>query len=172
MISIYLMGLLVALFARPGTLNYYDIDVNFSSKSQITLTGTATAITDGDTFKLLTTDSILHRVRIANIDCPEKKQPYSQRAKQFTSQAIYGKTVCLDVQSKDRYGRLIATVHYQDTLVLNEELLKHGYAWHFLKYSKDSILQALENRARIQRKGLWQDPHPIPPWEWRSNKKK
>lgn len=141
-------------------------------KEPYSITGKVTAITDGDTFKLLSQDSVLHRVRIASIDCPERKQPFSKRAKEFTANAIFGKTVCISIQSKDRYGRLIATVHYQDSLVLNEELIKHGFAWHFVKYSKDSILQHLENSARKQRLGLWHDPKPIPPWKWRSRKKK
>ncbi|MGJ8664731.1 MAG: thermonuclease family protein [Patiriisocius sp.] len=136
------------------------------------LEGVVTYITDGDTFKLISRDSVLHRIRVASIDCPEKKQPYSKLAKEFTSNAILGKTVCVNVESKDRYGRLIATVHYQDSLILREELLKNGFAWHFIKYSKDSILQNLENNARKQGLGLWQDPKPIPPWEWRSTKKK
>jgi endonuclease YncB( thermonuclease family) len=140
--------------------------------SKDTLTGKVIAITDGDTFKLLTNDSIVHRIRIANIDCPERKQPFSKRAKQFTSDAIFGKTIEVEILSKDRYGRLIANVLYDNGLILNEELLKHGYAWHFLKYSKDKDLQKMEDDARNNRIGLWQDSMSIPPWEWRANKKK
>jgi endonuclease YncB( thermonuclease family) len=141
-------------------------------KDPYTIHGKVTAITDGDTFKLLTNDSIVHRVRIASIDCPEKKQAYSKKAKEFSSNAIFGKNIRVTVQSKDRYGRLIARVHYQDSLVLNEELLKTGFAWHYVKYSKDANLQALEDEARQAKRGLWQDPLAIPPWEWRANKKK
>jgi endonuclease YncB( thermonuclease family) len=141
-------------------------------KKPFSIEGKVTAITDGDTFKLLSQDSVLHRIRIASIDCPERKQPFSKRAKVFTSNAIFGKIVCLDIASKDRYGRLIATVHYQDSLILNEELLKNGFAWHFVKYSKDSLLQKLENIARKNKVGLWKDPGPIPPWNWRSRKNK
>jgi endonuclease YncB( thermonuclease family) len=136
------------------------------------LTGKAIAITDGDTFKLLTKDSITHRIRIANIDCPERKQPFSKRAKQFTSDAIFGKIIDVEVLSTDRYGRYIANVLYDNGLVLNEELLKNGFAWHFVKYSKDENLQQMEDEARINRIGLWQDSMAIPPWEWRDRKKK
>ncbi|WP_298499817.1 thermonuclease family protein [uncultured Algibacter sp.] len=134
--------------------------------------GKVVAITDGDTFKLLTKDSILIKVRVANIDCPERKQPFSNKSKQFTSNAIFGKKIIIKELSKDRYGRSIANVIYNDSLNLSQELIKYGLAWHYVKYSKDSILQSLEDNARNNKIGLWQDPTSIPPWEWRANKRK
>ncbi len=70
-----------------------------------TLTGKVVGIMDGDTFKLLTADSTLVKVRLANIDCPEKKQPFSARAKEFTSYAIFGKTVAISILKTDRFKR-------------------------------------------------------------------
>lgn len=134
--------------------------------------GKVVAITDGDTFKLLTQDSTLIRVRLANIDCPERKQAFSKRAKQFASDAIFSKTVTLEVLSKDRYGRFIANVFYDDRRNLSKALLKAGLAWHYIKYSNDDSLQALEDKARTDQKGLWADAHAIAPWQWRSRKKK
>ncbi|MEW4923951.1 thermonuclease family protein [Algibacter sp. 2305UL17-15] len=136
------------------------------------MTGKVTAITDGDTFKLLTKDSTLIKVRVANIDCPERKQPFSTKAKQFTSEAIFGKNVTLDYLKKDRYGRFICNVIYNDSLNLSHELVKHGFAWHYVKYSKDTYLQVLEDEAKVIKIGLWQDKNAMPPWEWRSHKKK
>lgn len=132
------------------------------------LIGKVVAITDGDTFKLLTNDSTLHRIRLASIDCPERDQPFSQRAKQFTSDAVFGKQVIVEVQSKDRNGRIIGVVIYDVGFVLNEELIKQGFAWHYVKYSSDERLQIMEDSARAQKIGLWIDPNSIPPWEWRS----
>ncbi len=140
--------------------------------SQKTIFGKVTAITDGDTFKLLTKDSTLIKVRIANIDCPEKKQAFSTKAKHFTSEAIFGKNVKLEYLKKDRYGRFICNVIYNDSLNLSNELLKQGLAWHYVKYSKDSNLQKLEDNAKSNKIGLWQNINTIPPWEYRSNKKK
>ncbi len=140
--------------------------------SQNYVEGNVVAITDGDTFKLLTKDSTLIKVRIANIDCPERKQPFSKRAKQFTSLQVYDKEVKLEFLKKDRYGRHICNVIYNDSLSLSKELLKNGMAWHYVKYSNDSTLQVLENYARLNKIGLWQDPNAIPPWEWRSTKRK
>ena len=136
------------------------------------LTGRVIAITDGDTFKLVTQDSVQHIIRVAHIDCPEKKQAYSKRAKQFTSNALFGKTVAVTILNKDRYGRYIGDVAYNKQRSLSEALLIHGLAWHYKKYSKDPALQALENQARAEKRGLWQDSQAIAPWEWRSKKRK
>lgn len=146
------------------------LSLNANSQT-LTLTGKVVGIMDGDTFKLLTQDSTIVKVRLANIDCPEKKQPYSQKAKDFTSQAIFGKNVSIDVLKKDRYKRSIAIVFYNDSLNLNNELIINGLAWHYKKYSKDVELQKMEDKARKNKIGLWQDPQAIPPWEWRDNKK-
>ena len=137
-----------------------------------TLTGKVVGIMDGDTFKLLTADSTLVKVRLANIDCPEKKQAYSAKATEFTSNAIFGKTVNISILKTDRYKRYISNVIYNDSLSLCHELVKAGLAWHFVRYSNDSSLQDMEDDARARKQGLWQDPVPIAPWEWRTFRKK
>lgn len=136
-----------------------------------TITGKVIAITDGDTFKLLTADSTQIKVRLANIDCPERKQPFSNNAKQFVSDAIFSKTVIVNVLKKDRYRRYISNVIYDDSLSLCHELVKNGLAWHYVKYSKDTTLQKLEDSARLNKIGLWHDANSIAPWQWRDNKK-
>lgn len=150
----------------------FAIILNFSCKTTLIqdtylITGKVVGITDGDTFTLLLQDSTTVKIRLASIDCPERKQPFYARAKQFASEAIFGKEVKVMVQSKDRYRRYIATVYY-GRKCLNEELLSHGFAWHFRKYSKDAHLQHLEDQARRKKRGLWVDKKPVPPWEWRA----
>ena len=145
--------------------------LSFNCISQ-NINGKVVAITDGDTFKLLTQDSIVHRIRIANIDCPERKQPYSKKATQFTSKAIFGKQIKVNVLNTDRYGRLIGVVIYNDTLNLNYELVKNGMAWHYLAYSKDKKLDSIETYAKTNCLGLWNEENPIAPWDWRKRKKK
>ena len=149
--------------------------ISFKSSKDIkkeTIIGKVVGITDGDTFKLLIKDSIQIKVRLANIDCPERKQPFSAKAKQFVSNAIFSKIVTVNVLKKDRYRRSIGNVIYDDSLSLCHELVKHGLAWHYKKYSKDSILQSLEDEARKNKLGLWQDKNAIAPWEWRDVKKR
>ncbi|WP_299522510.1 thermonuclease family protein [Winogradskyella sp.] len=150
------------------------ISLKTDSKSikKETIVGKVVAITDGDTFKLLTKDSTLIKVRLADIDCPERKQPFSKRAKQFASDAVFSKTVTLNVLKKDRYRRYISHVIYDDSLSLSHELIKNGLAWHYRKYSNDSLLQALEDEARTNKVGLWQDQNAIAPWVWRDLQKK
>lgn len=145
--------------------------ISFGCFSQ-TITGKVVGIMDGDTFKLLTKDSTVIRVRLANIDCPEKKQDFSAKATEFTSKAIFGKTVAVHVQSKDRYQRYIANVIYNDSLSLCHELVKNGLAWHYVKFSKDKTLQHMEDAARQAKVGLWKDPNPMAPWEWRDSRRK
>lgn len=152
-------------------INFFFI-VFLSAFSQQSLTGKVIAITDGDTFKLLTQDSIQVKVRVANIDCPERKQPFYQKSKQFTSDAIFNKIVVLNVLKTDRYRRLIAKVYYDESLELGKELVKNGYAWHYVKYSNDESLQELEDTAKANKLGLFIDPNAIPPWQWRDDRKK
>lgn len=125
-------------------------------------------IKDGDTFVLLI-EGKEQVVRFAHIDCPEKKQPYGNKAKQFVSEMCYGKYVTLVHNNKfDRNKRLIAEVILQDGTNLNKELIKNGLAWHFKKYSKYTEYAELEVQARQNKIGLWSDPvEPIAPWEWR-----
>lgn len=78
----------------------------------------------------------------------------------------------IHVQSKDRYRRYISNVIYDDSLSLCHELVKSGWAWHYVRYSKDKTLQAMEDKARQSKIGLWQDANPVAPWAWRESKKK
>ena len=124
-------------------------------------------VKDGDTFVILMDDKE-QIVRLAHIDCPEKKQPFGAKAKEFVSQQSFGTWVALVHQSKyDRNRRLIAEVILSDGRNLNMELVKNGLAWHFKKYSKDNLYAALEAKARKERTGLWKDRGAIAPWEWR-----
>jgi endonuclease YncB( thermonuclease family) len=125
------------------------------------------AVLDGDTFTLLTASKAQMRIRIHGIDCPEKNQPFGQVAKQFASDAIFGKEVVVDSTDTDRYGRIIGIVYYDEKKMLNVELLKAGLAWHYKKYDNNPQWARWENEARAARRGLWQDPKPVPPWEWR-----
>ncbi|ANH83107.1 nuclease [Niabella ginsenosidivorans] len=128
-------------------------------------------IKDGDTFVLLIGGK-QQVVRLAHIDCPEKKQPFGNRAKQFAAGLCFGKEVTLIQQHQyDRNKRLIAEVILEDGRNLNKELVKNGLAWHFKRYSHSREYAALETAARLQKKGLWADEKPVAPWNWRHRKK-
>lgn len=108
------------------------------------------------------------RIRLVGLDCPEKKQPFGQRAKQATSALSFGQSVIVHTTGKDRYGRTLATVILRDGKNLNHELVSQGWCWLYRKYAPDdTVLEELENEARVAMRGLWSDPNPIPPWAWR-----
>ncbi len=129
-------------------------------------------ITDGDTIHALANDYHLLRVRLRNIDAPEKEQAFGQASKQNLSQYIFGRDVELHVFGRDRYGRTLAVI-ILDGVDINLQQVKDGMAWVYTKYigeadsgTQDRYLSA-EADARDQRRGLWADPDPVPPWEFR-----
>lgn len=134
------------------------------------LTGKVVKVKDGDTVVILDKENVQHTIRVADIDTPEYKQPFSIVAKRFTSDAIFGQDVYIKSKGKDRFGRTIGFVFYGHKKNLSEELLKAGLAWHYVKYSDSPDFQKFENKARKARLGLWVDPEPISPWTWRSKK--
>lgn len=130
--------------------------------------GKVVAIKDGDTIEILINNTPV-RVRLFGIDCPEKAQAYGSRAREYTSQLAFGKIVRLKEHGKDRYGRIIGEVFLPDGRSLNEEILKAGYAWVYRQYTRDMELVEYENKARQAKLGLWNDPSPTAPWEFRRN---
>jgi endonuclease YncB( thermonuclease family) len=115
-------------------------------------TGRVVGISDGDTITVLTGAPI--KVRLAGIDCPEKRQPFGQKAKEFISDLAYRTVVTVRVVDRDRYGRSVGEVILMDGKSLNRELVRAGFAWWYRAYSKDETLGALEAEARAYKRGL------------------
>ena len=134
-------------------------------------TGRVVGVTDGDTIKVLHNGKA-EKIRLHGIDCPEKAQPFGTKAKQFTSAMVFGKMVRVLTHGRDRYGRTVADVILPDGGNMNQALVKVGLAWWYRQYAPhDDTLRMLEDKARKDRLGLWADPHPVPPWEWRRRAK-
>ena len=133
------------------------------------LEGKVIRVIDGDTVELLNNANETMTIRLADIDCPERGQPFGNNAKQFTSSEVFGLQVKVVSKGKDRYGRTIGFVIYSDTLNLSQELLLSGLAWHYKKYSTTPFFQSYEDYARDNGIGLWEAPGPIEPWNWRRN---
>ncbi len=137
-----------------------------------TFTGNVTGIKDGDTFEVLY-DGQPEKVRLADIDCPEKSQPFGNNAKQYASDLCFGKTVTVTSSGKrDRYGRIVGTIVTKDKINVNEQLVAAGLAWHYKAYSKNDDLDAIEQKARKSKAGLWADKNPVAPWEWRKSRRR
>ncbi len=138
--------------------------------SQTKFTAKVVGIKDGDTVVVL--DSLNNQItlRLAEVDCPEKSQPFGTKAKQFTSDQIYLKTIKYVVTDTDRYGRSIAMIYYDvDNKYLSAEIIKAGMGWHYKRYSKSKELALFEDNAKKNKIGLWLDNNPIEPSEWRRN---
>jgi endonuclease YncB( thermonuclease family) len=106
-------------------------------------------------------------VRLDGIDCPELGQAFGNRAKGYTSELAFGRAVRLAGKGRDDYGRELAEVFLPDGRSLNRELVAAGFAWWFRRHSTDRVLESLEREARTARRGLWADPNPVPPWDYR-----
>ena len=107
------------------------------------------------------------RFRLNGIDVPEKGQAFGHKSGEFVTLQAFGKDVTVQTYGLDKYGHTIGDVYLPDGTLLNKELLKAGLAWWYCKYSADQSLAQPEIEAREATRGLWQDPKPVPPWEWR-----
>lgn len=142
-----------------------------------TLVGRVVGIADGDTLTVLDASNTQHKIRLAGIDSPEKNQPFGQVCKQSLSDLAYDHTAQIDWNKLDRYGRIIGKVLVDDRDV-DLEQVKRGCGWHYKKYQNEQNLDdrlsygRAEETARARRVGLWADPEPMPPWEWRRASRK
>lgn len=127
-------------------------------------------VKDGDTVEVLLEGNVPVVLRLADVDCPEKLQPYGNNAKKFVSDEVFGKQITYYPTKTDRYGRTIAKIYYNKKY-LSEEIIKSGYGWWYKQYSKATHLQDVQNKAKKAKKGLWKDKNPIAPWEFRKQKR-
>ncbi len=131
------------------------------------LSGRVVRVADGDTVSLLDAHNTQHKVRLYGIDTPEQSQPYGRAAKNALRDLVSQQSVGVVVVTTDTYGRKVGTL-YHDGVNINAAMVASGYAWwyqHFAPYERK--LAAAEEQARRDRLGLWADPHPVPPWDWR-----
>jgi len=87
---------------------------------------------------------------------------------------VFVKVVEVEPVDIDRYNRLVALVTVFNRLV-NEELVSAGFAWVYTRYRDRPICgrgKMPEQEAREVKRGLWSDPHAIPPWEFRRQERK
>jgi micrococcal nuclease len=131
-------------------------------------TARVVGVTDGDTLRVFHANH-QETVRLVGVDAPEKRQAYGDRAKRFTADLAFDRTVTVRTAGRDRNGRLLGEVVLPDGRSLNQELVRAGYAWWFRKYSRDGRLARLEEEARASRRGLWADEAPQAPWDYRIN---
>lgn len=151
------------------------------STSAETLIGRVVSVADGDTITVLDDARAQHKIRLAGIDAPEKKQPFGNRSKQHLSYLVYDKRVSIEWTKHDRYGRIVGRVmvcpdaspQCPKTLDAGLAQITVGLAWHYKKYASEQTEEDRERysfaevEAHAKKAGLWADPDPVPPWEWR-----
>jgi micrococcal nuclease len=128
------------------------------------------SVRDGDTLRAIDQGKTERKVRLVGIDAPEIGQAFGTKARDGLTAIVKGKSVEVHADSEDRYGRTLArlVVGGQD---VNLAMVAEGLAWHFTRYSDDAVLAAAEREARAARRGLWADPEPVAPWDWRATEK-
>ena len=131
--------------------------------------GKVIRVLDGDTIEVLQEKKPV-RVRLLNIDAPEKKQAYGSWSTNQLKDLVAGQPVTVTYTQKDRYGRVLGRVVTTNGTEANRYMVQSGAAWVYERYNTDNALPALQREAQEQKRGLWAESHPVPPWEWRHNK--
>lgn len=139
------------------------------------LVGLVVGIHDGDTITVLDDEKMQHKVRLTGIDAPESAQPFGRRSQQALASRLFRRRVTVDWRKRDRYKRILGKV-VLDGNDVNLEQVTNGFAWHYAHYAREqpsidrTKYAAAQACAKELRRGLWQDPHPIAPWDWRHAK--
>lgn len=152
-------------FKSYGLNIYISFVLAFSLSANADFGGSVVSIADGDTITVLVERKQI-KVRLVEIDAPEKAQAFGARSKHSLSDMCFGKAALIKEKSKDRYGRTLGRV-FCDGIDVNAEQVRRGMAWVYDKYVTDHSLYPLQDEARTARRGLWYDPDPMPPWNWR-----
>jgi len=141
------------------------------------LPGRVVAIADGDTITILDSANTQHRIRLEGIDAPESHQAFGEQSRLSLSEMIFGKDVSVSYQKVDQYGRLVGKISL-DGKDINLEQVKAGMAWHYKFYEDEQtpedreVYAKAESEARAARRGLWQDPNPTEPYQFRQEEKR
>ncbi|ECK5081646.1 thermonuclease family protein [Salmonella enterica] len=130
------------------------------------LQGKVIRVLDGDTIEVLQERQPV-RVRLLNIDAPEKKQPFGRWSTNQLKSLLAGQSVTVSYTQTDRYGRVLGRVVTANGTEANRQQVLKGAAWVYDRYNTDNSLPALQREAQTQKRGLWADNQPVPPWEWR-----
>ncbi len=123
---------------------------------------------DGDTITCIDDTNTQQKIRMAEIDAPELGQDFGTVSREAMAAMVFGKTVDVTDSGKDRYGRWIGHISVNG-LNVNREMIATGNAWHYSAYSSDPSLAAVQSQAQTQKLGLWAQPNPTPPWNYRKN---
>lgn len=138
--------------------------------------GIVTKVYDGDTITI--TDNLeveSHKVRLAYIDAPEKKQIGGTESRNFLADLVLHKFVRIDVKTIDKYGRIVGEVWYGEEMI-NERMVKYGFAFVYQKYFKkhekefmNKLLKYEEDNIK-NKKGIFAYDYKETPEDFRKKK--
>jgi micrococcal nuclease len=151
-----------------------------ASPARADLCGSVVRVLDGDTIEVLV-DRSARRVRLAEVDAPEKGQAFGRAARDTLATPIAGREVLVHEVDVDRYGRVVGVVYLPSGTCVgsglrmepsaNEAMVEMGMAWAYMRYARQPRILEAEARARAARIGLWRTKEPIAPWDWRAAKR-
>ena len=141
-----------------------------SACGAVEIKGQVIVVRDGDTFDLKTGSRTKVRVRLAKIDAPEIMQASGPAARSNLEKLVMGQFVVVDELEPDRYGRTVGRV-WRQGLDVNGEQIRAGYAWAYPSFHPPKAYVDWESEAKRSKRGLWADPYPLPPWDYRHSNK-
>jgi endonuclease YncB( thermonuclease family) len=118
------------------------------------LSGRVVAVADGDTFTLAAADNKRVRVRLSQVDAPDRGKPWGRSAKRALSSLVLSKTVRVVASGRDLGGHTLGRVFVKDVDV-NAEMVRRGAAYAYREYLSDALLVSVEDEARTARRGMW-----------------
>lgn len=152
---------------------FFFVTIFSGSLCAAEIQGKVIRVLDGDTIEVKTLPAkmvvyeVPIRVRLINIDAPEKKQAFGRWSANQLKTLVADKQVTVSYSEKDRYGRIIGHVFTTNGTDASRFMVQSGAAWVYERYNTDKSLPALQREAQEQKLGLWADTNPVPPWEWR-----
>lgn len=144
----------------------------FTASASKIIQGKVVSVADGDTITVLDAEKTQHKIRLQGIDAPEKAQAFGAKSKQALYELVHGKTVQVSFEKSDKYGRILGKVLLDGQDICHQQI-KAGLAWHYKKYQNQQPLvdreaySASETAAKNEKLGLWSDPRPVAPWDFR-----
>lgn len=143
-----------------------------SSSEAFPFGGEVVGVLEGSNIEVVRLGKV-ERIRLHGLDCPEKGQPYGDEVKPAISALVFAMKVTVEPHGKDKYRRIIADVLLADGTNVNHTLVKEGRCWWSRRTAPNNAeLERLELEAREAKAGLWEDPEPIPPWEFRKTQRR
>ena len=128
-------------------------------------TGKVIAVLDGDTLLVMRGGHPV-KVRLAEVDAPEKAQPYGIASQKSLAEMVMGKQIQVASRAVDDYGRMVATVSI-DELNVNYEQVRRGMAWEYSRFHSNRELMALQRGVQQAKRGLWAGADAVEPSQWR-----